>query len=142
MVYNCCRHRSSPLNVVNPKDLGRGKTTSRGFTTWCSPRMNVIIVLLYAHSWITVLLDILNTKIIKKKKKNLILLYDSRIKTMFGSSLPTSFFVREPMSNLRTIFVFACEYCVVILFVPVSLVYPVWPVYLDCQFFYCPFGFH
>ena len=68
MIYNCCLHRSWPLNVVNPKDLGRGKTTSRGFTTWCSPRMNVIIVLLYAHSWITVLLYILNTKIFKKKQ--------------------------------------------------------------------------
>jgi hypothetical protein len=54
----------------------------------------------------------------------------------------SSCFVREPMSYLRTIFVFACEYCVVFLFVPVSLVYPVWPVSMDCQFLYCPFGFH
>ena len=43
MSYNYCLHMRWTLKVVKPP----GKTTSQGLTTWCSPHIKAINVLLY-----------------------------------------------------------------------------------------------
>jgi hypothetical protein len=59
-----------------------------------------------------------------------------RIKTMFGSSLPTV--VCRRVHVLFTLFVFACaQWCptyIVLCCVCLRIVYPILPVSLDCQF--------
>jgi hypothetical protein len=48
-IYNYCFHMRRTCIVVNPRALAQGKTTFRWLTTWCSPHMKAITVLIYRN---------------------------------------------------------------------------------------------
>ena len=68
-IYNYCFHMRRTCIVVNPRALAQGKTTFRWLTTWCSPHMKAITVLIY-RNYSKIFITNLNVLFCRRQRNN------------------------------------------------------------------------